>query len=135
MRLDRTKEELKDIWADGKKHPELLTHNVRRIGHFYDRKTNLSLQALTRMNGSCVEAPNLHAYSKAHAAGTVFAISYKSNIRDVTLADLTVFTVAPNTPWERIAKYKVPAQMPACPPAGCICVVCLRLVSVPARGR
>jgi len=35
---------------------------------------------------------------------------------------LTVFTVAYNTPYERLAQYQTPADMPPCPDAGCICV-------------
>jgi uncharacterized Zn-binding protein involved in type VI secretion len=55
------------------------------------------------------------------AAGTGFAISYVSDISQVTQDNLVVFTLAHNTPWKRVVTYEVPAKMPACPEEGCIC--------------
>jgi len=55
------------------------------------------------------------------AAGTGFAIAYVSDISQVTLDNLVVFTVRSRTPWKRVTPYDVPAKMPPCPPGGCIC--------------
>lgn len=68
----------------------------------------------------CIYSPNMHTKSKAVAAGTAFAIAYVSSIADVTPENLVVFSVAPNTPWERLARYNVP-DLAACPDDGCIC--------------
>lgn len=72
-------------------------------------------------NGDCISSPLLHAHGESDAAGTAFAISYVSDIGDVTPENLVVFTVAYNTPWRRQISYDVPAAMPACPSGGCIC--------------
>ncbi|KAF8308935.1 hypothetical protein DL93DRAFT_2170702 [Clavulina sp. PMI_390] len=70
----------------------------------------------------CLSTPNFHTTSQSDAAGSVFAISYTSDITKVTPQNLVVFTVAPNTPWKRIATFSVPSGMAACPSGGCICV-------------
>lgn len=69
----------------------------------------------------CITDPNLHTKGASTAAGTAFAISYTSTLSEVTLDNLVVFTVRYNTPWKRVATYDVPANMPPCPPGGCIC--------------
>ncbi|EJD38255.1 hypothetical protein AURDEDRAFT_72344 [Auricularia subglabra TFB-10046 SS5] len=95
-------------WGDGNPHPE--GYGDRRVDtHF----------PLTEIG--CIASPNMHTKNEQDAAGTAFAIAYKSDIHKVTMDDLVVFTVAPNTPYKRIAKYKVPKLLPACPPEGCIC--------------
>ncbi|KAF8913300.1 hypothetical protein CPB85DRAFT_1434153 [Mucidula mucida] len=70
---------------------------------------------------TCITVPNLHAENRSMAAGTAFAISYTSDISQVTQDNLVVFTVAAQTPWYRETTYDVPADMPACPDGGCIC--------------
>ncbi|KDQ07356.1 hypothetical protein BOTBODRAFT_180784 [Botryobasidium botryosum FD-172 SS1] len=70
---------------------------------------------------NCITEPNLHAKSQADAAGTAFAISYQSDLSKVTPENLVVFSVRYNTPYKRIVSYDVPAELPACPAAGCIC--------------
>ncbi|KJA14486.1 hypothetical protein HYPSUDRAFT_150365 [Hypholoma sublateritium FD-334 SS-4] len=62
----------------------------------------------------------VHTQNESMASGTAFAISYQSEIPDVTPENLVVFSVLYNTPWKRIAKYSVP-DLPPCPAAGCIC--------------
>jgi len=87
-------------WPDGKQHPEDW-HGP---------------------NGDCIQDDGaLHTKNQTHAAGTAFAISYKSNLAEVTMENLVVFTTLKHTPWKRLATYKVPAAMPACPPGGCTC--------------
>lgn len=73
-----------------------------------------------RSSEGCITKPNMHTKSKSTAAGTAFAIAYVSSIAEVTPQNLVVFSVAPNTPYERIARYKVP-NLAACPRGGCIC--------------
>jgi len=68
----------------------------------------------------CITEPNIHTQNESMAAGTAFAISYVSELKDVTPENLVVFTVLYNTPWKRIATYSVP-NLPACPSDGCIC--------------
>ncbi|KZV85461.1 hypothetical protein EXIGLDRAFT_841482 [Exidia glandulosa HHB12029] len=77
--------------------------------------------ALNDSLSNCVGEPNLHALDEANASGSALAIAYKSDIHSVEWSDLVVFSVAPNTPWRRIAKFEVPKDMPACPDGGCIC--------------
>ncbi|KIY46497.1 hypothetical protein FISHEDRAFT_28572, partial [Fistulina hepatica ATCC 64428] len=63
----------------------------------------------------------VHTQNQSMAAGSAFAIAYKSDINDVEPEDLVVFTTLEHTPWKRIASYEVPAALPACPDDGCIC--------------
>jgi len=89
-------------WPDGKEHPE----DWKGPGNPPD----------------CIqEAGAMHTNNQSMAAGTVFAISYNSQISAVTMENLVVFTVLPNTPWKRIATYQVPADLPPCPADGCTC--------------
>ncbi|KAF2267182.1 hypothetical protein CC78DRAFT_92548 [Lojkania enalia] len=62
----------------------------------------------------------MHAYNESSAAGTAFAISYNSDIEDVTMENLVVFTTLYHTPWKRLATYQVP-NLPQCPEDGCHC--------------
>ncbi|KAJ7284688.1 hypothetical protein C8J57DRAFT_699715 [Mycena rebaudengoi] len=68
----------------------------------------------------CITGTNIHTQNQSMAAGTAFAISYQSELSDVTPENLVVFTTLYHTPWERLATYSVP-NLPACPPGGCIC--------------
>ncbi|KAJ7500432.1 hypothetical protein B0H11DRAFT_1800351, partial [Mycena galericulata] len=70
---------------------------------------------------TCITSPNMHTQNESMAAGTAFAISYTSDITQVTEQNLAVFTVRYHTPWKRVTSYDVPADMPACPEGGCIC--------------
>ncbi|KAF6758555.1 hypothetical protein DFP72DRAFT_1105363 [Ephemerocybe angulata] len=72
-------------------------------------------------DAGCITSPNMHAQDQSRAAGTAFAISYHSDIKDVTPENLVVFSVRYNTPWKRIIYYDVPASLPSCPPDGCTC--------------
>ncbi|KAL4066487.1 hypothetical protein V8B97DRAFT_1980295 [Scleroderma yunnanense] len=92
-------------WLDGQNH----TGSVETL-----------LDAALSPEG-CITDPNIHTQNETMASGTAFAIAYKSDIKDVTLEDLVVFTVRYNTPWKRVTTYDVPAQMPACPDGGCMC--------------
>ncbi|KAJ2912036.1 hypothetical protein MD484_g8377, partial [Candolleomyces efflorescens] len=84
-------------WPDGETYPE----NYNEAG--------------------CITSPNMHAQNHGRAAGTAFAISYVSDIKQVTPENLVVFSVRHNTPWKREIYYDVPAAMPPCPAGGCIC--------------
>ncbi|KAJ7242755.1 hypothetical protein B0H12DRAFT_843205 [Mycena haematopus] len=68
----------------------------------------------------CISSLNIHTQNQSMAAGTAFAISYHSDLSDVTPENLVVFTTLYHTPWERLATYAVP-NLPACPADGCIC--------------
>ncbi|KZV79310.1 hypothetical protein EXIGLDRAFT_846655 [Exidia glandulosa HHB12029] len=93
-------------WGDGKHHDD--DYSVEKPGGF-------------PLSGSgCIGSPNLHAKRESDAAGTVFAIAYKSDIEDIEMDELAVFTVAPNTPFKLNARYDVP-NLPECPAGGCIC--------------
>ncbi|KAI6014656.1 hypothetical protein EDC04DRAFT_2953130 [Pisolithus marmoratus] len=72
-------------------------------------------------SGGCIVDPNIHTQNETMAAGTAFAISYNSELSQVTLDNLVVFSVRYNTPWQRVTSYDVPSAMPACPSGGCIC--------------
>ncbi|KAG5640954.1 hypothetical protein DXG03_006538 [Asterophora parasitica] len=69
----------------------------------------------------CITTPNMHTQNQSMAAGTAFAISYQSDIKQVTPDNLVVFSVRYHTPWLRLTTYDVPQNLPACPPGGCIC--------------
>ncbi|KAK5989550.1 hypothetical protein PT974_11077 [Cladobotryum mycophilum] len=87
-------------WPDGKAHPENWAGP----------------------NGDCIQDDGaMHTHGQSTAAGTAFAISYTSDINQVTLDNLAVFSVAYNTPWKRVQQYQVPRDLPACPSGGCIC--------------
>ncbi|KAF2006787.1 hypothetical protein P154DRAFT_517813 [Amniculicola lignicola CBS 123094] len=89
-------------WPDGGVHPE-------------------NWDGWGKNEGSClIEDGALHTYNESNAAGSAFAISYHSDIKDVTLENLAVFTTLYHTPWKRLATYQVP-NLPACPPEGCTC--------------
>ncbi|PPR05141.1 hypothetical protein CVT26_012227 [Gymnopilus dilepis] len=70
---------------------------------------------------SCITSPNMHAQNQSMAAGTAFAISYNSELSQVTPDNLVVFSVRYHTPWKRVTSYDVPAAMPPCPAGGCMC--------------
>ncbi|KAI6101920.1 hypothetical protein F5141DRAFT_1136398 [Pisolithus sp. B1] len=91
-------------WTDGQNHTG---------------STDVLLDAA--ISDGCITSPNIHTQNETMASGTAFAIAYKSELSDVTLEDLVVFTVRYNTPWKRLTTYDVPAAMPACPSGGCIC--------------
>ncbi|PVF99774.1 hypothetical protein CPB86DRAFT_783414 [Serendipita vermifera] len=94
-------------WGDGQHHPE--NYSVENNGG-------------APVVDGCLATPNFHTKNEAGAAGTVFAISYQSDIRKVTPENLVVFTVRHHTPWKLRATYDVPKMLPACPPGGCHCV-------------
>ncbi|KAF5317676.1 hypothetical protein D9619_012681 [Psilocybe cf. subviscida] len=90
-------------YGDGKDHPDFgLSRDGKNPG------------------SDCISEPNMHTQNETMAAGTAFAISYTSNLAEVTPENLVVFTVLYNTPWKRLATYHVP-DLPPCPPGGCIC--------------
>jgi len=89
-------------WPDGNWHPE--DWNGGNVGE------------------GCIQDDGaMHTQSQAKAAGTAFAISYNSDLNAVTMENLVVFSVLPNTPWKRIATYQVPRDLPPCPAEGCTC--------------
>ncbi|KAK0636799.1 hypothetical protein B0T17DRAFT_482458, partial [Bombardia bombarda] len=92
-------------WTDGNNHPEDWHGPVQSDGSY----------------GCIVEDGALHTHSQQTATGTAFAISYNSDIKDVTMENLVVFSVLANTPWKRVSTYDVPADLPPCPPGGCYC--------------
>ncbi|KAG1739391.1 uncharacterized protein EDB91DRAFT_1134902 [Suillus paluster] len=94
-------------WGDGGNHPE--DYSI----------TNLDGAPLS--DSDCISNPNMHTQNQSMAAGSAFAISYQSDISQVTMDNLAVFTVRYNTPWKRVTSYDVPKDMPACPAAGCTC--------------
>ncbi|KAJ3765688.1 hypothetical protein FB446DRAFT_759897 [Lentinula raphanica] len=94
-----------------------LSYNGEDIGEFGDGEDH---PGMGDDASDCITAINIHAQNESMAAGTAFAISYTSNMSEVTFENLVVFTVLYNTPWKRIATYSVP-NLPACPPEGCIC--------------
>ncbi|QKX59718.1 uncharacterized protein TRUGW13939_06860 [Talaromyces rugulosus] len=89
-------------WPDGKDHPEDWSGTGTPPGCIQD-------------DGA------IHTNNQTMAGGTVFAISYQSDMSQVTMENLVVFSVLEHTPWKRIATYEVPADLPPCPDAGCIC--------------
>ncbi|KAK7032893.1 hypothetical protein R3P38DRAFT_2919543 [Favolaschia claudopus] len=68
----------------------------------------------------CISAFNIHTQNETMASGSAFAISYRSDLSQVTPENLVVFTTLYHTPWKRIATYEVP-DLPECPDGGCIC--------------
>lgn len=92
-------------WTDGQTHPG---------------STDTLTQAQYSSDG-CIVTPNIHTQNETMASGTAFAISYNSELSQVTLDNLVVFSVRYNTPWQRVTSYDVPSAMPACPSSGCIC--------------
>ncbi|KAJ7580750.1 hypothetical protein C8J56DRAFT_794873 [Mycena floridula] len=64
----------------------------------------------------------VHTQNFSMTAGTALAISYQSNLADVTPENLVVFSTKSDGPWHRLNAYDVPAALPECPEGGCICV-------------
>jgi hypothetical protein len=91
-------------WPDGKEHPE----------NWNGWNTDGIPAVCLKEDGA------MHTYNETSAGGTAFAISYKSNLKDVTMENLVVFTTRYHTPWKRLATYDVP-DLPACPEGGCTC--------------
>jgi hypothetical protein len=91
-------------WPDGEKHPE----------NWNGWNTNGTPAVCLKEDGA------MHTYNETSAGGTAFAISYKSNLEDVNMENLVVFTTRYHTPWKRLAIYDVP-DLPACPEGGCTC--------------
>jgi hypothetical protein len=89
-------------WPDGQSHPE--DWNGNGVGD------------------GCIQNDGaMHTCNQSTSAGTALAISYQSNLANVTPDNLVVFSVLYNSPWKRIAMYDVPAGLPACPAGGCTC--------------
>lgn len=66
-----------------------------------------------------LNSPNLHAANKTTAAGTAIAIAYEDDVYNVTMDKLVVFSIAAETPFERLANYTIPDLAPC---DECICV-------------
>ncbi|CEN61973.1 hypothetical protein ASPCAL08616 [Aspergillus calidoustus] len=89
-------------WPDGEEHPEDWNGTSEGEG--------------------CIEDDGaLHTTNQTGAAGTAWAISYTSELKEVTMENLVVFSVLEHTPWKRLATYEVPQHLPACPKGGCTC--------------
>ncbi|KAF8901889.1 hypothetical protein CPB84DRAFT_1708032 [Gymnopilus junonius] len=98
-----------------------LSYNGKNAGLWTDGKDHPHLGETIKGESPCITSPNIHTQNETMAAGTVFAISYVSELSQVTEENLVVFTALYHTPWHRIATYQVP-NLPACPePGGCIC--------------
>ncbi|KZV99282.1 hypothetical protein EXIGLDRAFT_746237 [Exidia glandulosa HHB12029] len=105
--------------ADNRGHTT-LSYNGTQTSEWADGQAHPELEHWTR-NDTCIISPNMHTLNEADAAGTVLAIAYKSDINEVKYEDLVIFSVLEKSPWKRMGVYPVPADMPACPPGGCIC--------------
>ncbi|SJK99699.1 uncharacterized protein ARMOST_03010 [Armillaria ostoyae] len=95
-----------------------LSYDGRMVGTFADGQEH---PEYSQYHNTCITSPNLHTQNQSMAAGTAFAISYESDLRNVTPENLVVFSVLEKTPWHRIAIYDAPKALPACPPGGCTC--------------
>lgn len=113
-----------ELPAGGKAMVELTT-NID-FTQFADNPQNWTYTAGNSMPdtpGVCnPTGVNIHCDTFANAAGTALAISYVSEIDQVTMENLVVFSVEANSPWMHWAIYEVPVHLPPCPPGGCICV-------------
>ncbi|KAH8925420.1 hypothetical protein BT69DRAFT_1348752 [Atractiella rhizophila] len=95
-----------------------LSYGGSNAGEYVNGKTDPS--TWKRSDEGCIVDPNIHTFNESFVAGTAFAISYHSDLKDVTPENLVVFTTINNTPFRRLVTYEVP-DLPACPPDGCIC--------------
>ncbi|KAH8652406.1 hypothetical protein BX600DRAFT_93495 [Xylariales sp. PMI_506] len=93
-------------WPDGLEHPE----------DWHSPNVTSCLEGNSDGAGGA-----LHTHNQSTAAGTAFAISYESDISQVTMENLVVFSVLQHTPWKREATYDVPEGLPECPDGGCYC--------------
>ncbi|KAG8836044.1 hypothetical protein FRC17_010508 [Serendipita sp. 399] len=96
------------------------SYGGRYAGVFGDGQTHPEYEDPS--HSTCITSPNLHTENSTMATGSSFAISYTSEIKNVTMENLVTFTVRHHTPWKRLTTYDVPAGMPPCPDGGCICV-------------
>ncbi|KAF9028369.1 hypothetical protein BDZ89DRAFT_951496 [Hymenopellis radicata] len=93
--------------------------NIARFGDGDDHDEFDQLAKQGKLT-TCIGNPNIHTQNESMAAGTIFAISYNSDLTKITEDNLVVFSVLPHTPWFRLATYEVP-NLPACPDDGCTC--------------
>jgi hypothetical protein len=92
-------------WPDGKDHPDDW-HGPLDGGE------------------GCIQDDGwIHTQNESTAQGTAWAIAYSnpSNLADIKIEDLAVFSVAEHTPWHRLATYDVPEDLQECPEEGCTC--------------
>ncbi|KAF8182317.1 hypothetical protein BJ912DRAFT_978589 [Pholiota molesta] len=112
---------LRSVPPDAGVFLELPANGNFTVEHAFNHHPDFGVSNDGKVNGSdCITLPNIHAQNQTMVAGTAFAISYQSELANVTPENLVVFSVLYNTPWKRIAVYNVP-DLPACPPDGCIC--------------
>jgi hypothetical protein len=138
------------LFGDGQDHPGLgVTRDGKEDGSDCISNPN-SKRLMNLVRGVWfTQSYEVHTQNETMAAGTVFAISYVSDLKKVTQENLVVFTVLPkyififlgtsilffslyltySTPWKRLATYQVP-NLPACPADGCICAVRSRFLYV-----
>ncbi|KAJ7914883.1 hypothetical protein B0H13DRAFT_2001499 [Mycena leptocephala] len=113
-----------ELPANGEFTVELAVNRAFTTLSFGGVNTGVFLDGQNYTDGlggvDCISALNIHTQNQSMAAGTAFAISYQSDLSNVTPENLVVFTTLYHTPWERLATYAVP-NLPACPPGGCIC--------------
>ncbi|KAG6811037.1 hypothetical protein H0H92_009268 [Tricholoma furcatifolium] len=95
-----------------------LSYNGKYVSEWVDGQAHTDA---FRGSNTCITDPNIHTQNETMASGTAFAISYQSDLSQVTPENLVVFSVRYHTPWKRVTTYSVPAGLPACPPDGCIC--------------
>ncbi|CAG9982545.1 unnamed protein product [Clonostachys byssicola] len=99
------------FYADGKEE------NERPIPYSTNNPEVVAQGLVSSSKG--LNSPNLHAANKSTAAGTAIAVAYVDNIWAVTMDNLVVVSIASETPFERLANYKIP-DLAAC--ESCICV-------------
>ncbi|KAJ7671654.1 hypothetical protein DFH06DRAFT_121450 [Mycena polygramma] len=113
-----------ELPANGEFTVELAVNRAFTTLSFGGVNTGVFLDGQNYTDGlgglNCISELNIHTQNQSMAAGTAFAISYQSDLSNVTPENLVVFTTLYHTPWERIATYAVP-NLPACPSDGCIC--------------
>ncbi|KAJ7746606.1 hypothetical protein B0H16DRAFT_941605 [Mycena metata] len=113
-----------ELPANGEFTVELAVNRAFTTLAFDGTRTGVFGDGQNYTNGlggvDCISSLNIHTQNQSMASGTAFAISYQSELADVTPENLVVFTTLYHTPWERLATYQVP-NLPACPPNGCIC--------------
>ncbi|KAF9443302.1 hypothetical protein P691DRAFT_738058 [Macrolepiota fuliginosa MF-IS2] len=74
-------------------------------------------------NSPCPGAPSTqwHTENEGDVAGCALGIVQKSDVNQVSPEDFVIFSVNHKCVWTRMTDFKVPADMPACPPGGCTC--------------
>ncbi|KAI9638433.1 uncharacterized protein MKK02DRAFT_22658, partial [Dioszegia hungarica] len=88
-------------------------YNTDPPSNFACRSGSGALHVMNQYNNTNVDPTKF--------GGTALAIAYTSDVSALQPNDMTVISVVQQSVWTRAISYDIPADLPACPPGGCLC--------------